>query len=1032
MNKFQVYGDLHDDPSILDFICFYTCNHRESRSEAFWSCFSDFLIKSFSSASFKNELIFVFNKAIDWLHASLADVLFQVSGTTTIMRSYFESALPSLAVFKIFRREVVDEGGRLALETCREMLTTCSEHLLNFQVNILEDPSNARILVLSGNWTLWLKLLGVVEAVTNSNFDIIEDAEYQYSCYSVFTRNFRVFMFRHMFGVLRMRSAADKLEVLRTMERVSLNVLSDIEALTETLAQGESRTQGYGPFRVGAVEQYLGLILFVKYFVTVDGDTLALKGDMVSEKSRAEFAENVGLDAEQRRALYSKLMRNYVFYLLRLAGIKRKYDSQMSTDKVHKSGHFFCVLFNCLFYLDRVFADELTRSMQGALDDIIASGHVDGCQHYVKKLFFFLYEITLNENVFEELYCTLALQFGLDDHNSLSARQMEAIAANAPSLGERLSIVLKHIPYLSVDRLFECVQFLYVESSSTTRVQFTEFLLEKNFSFNASKRRFKLRRKRHQVHFYQNLFYTEEDMYSRIVVKLKEKRLRLKEIELYYWRNGRARHAFDYLRSNGLIDWLVAYYYRLKRALAQAAGRSGAVHLESDSVAEMILVYSQIIENKLIIDNFFCQIYKHSGDALNLLLGELIEKWNCRVPVSMENLICPPEGARNPQSRSVKHKASKLMAKIQKRAKKRSKAESAPQDAQEPRSANEVCLVCNEPFSAQRPGVLMCKMHLYNPETLIEDSMASLESYHMFTSCGHRVHFACRADEDQLRCSYCQFQGRFLVSELSANAEQLLASMDQFMEANLGISNRHYFLTSPFLQSIRVLKLVSEDRLAQNIMPVLRTVASMLLSDCPRLWDGDMCSISASRKLSIEEELAPLIGDADEASGQSLGQMCPEFQFGKAVVYSHFEDARRPGGVEEGVEKGARADAKLTETIKRYFWRFAVLKLLQKEPRTLEEINEELIISECYDMFHVLFWLEQSLRGGAVCGEQSLMIRHITGGRASNRQSWSSSTRSSTRSGATGTTSTAPLARSTQRRPPALPTRASGWGSSEG
>ena len=145
------------------------------------------------------------------------------------------------------------------------------------------------------------------------------------------------------------------------------------------------------------------------------------------------------------------------------------------------------------------------------------------------------------------------------------------------------------------------------------KYNFMQYLIEKYFNYNPKTQRFSVKDKHNKKVFLQNLFYTEEAQLTKLLLNIKNENKKIKQIGLFYWENDRTPYAINFLNSNGLCDWLVTYYYDVKSNLSKQ--KEEKCYKETDLIAEMILIYTQITQNKSFISSFFEKIYKESGDV---------------------------------------------------------------------------------------------------------------------------------------------------------------------------------------------------------------------------------------------------------------------------------------------------------------------------------------------------------------------------------------------------------------------------------
>lgn len=299
------------------------------------------------------------------------------------------------------------------------------------------------------------------------------------------------------------------------------------------------------------------------------------------------------------------------------------------------------------------------------------------------------------------------------------------------------------------------------------------------------------------------------------------------------------------------------------------------------------------------------------------------------------------------------------MSKIRRKTKKQKQTKIS--DDVESETDNEVCLICNEPFTLIQPKIMFCKIHHYNPEFLIKDLARSTQKYHMFTTCTHKFHLTCSSQKHSHNCPYCRFEGDFIVQDLYSNYGLIIENLENVLDNVDGPKDKHNFLTSPFIQCVRTLKLVSENRLQQNILPVLRIIAKIFYSGCQEFWDEKMTKISEIRNAIVREELHVITSKINDSFSQFLEAIFPEYLFGKSIILMHFDQVRQTFDMKDPFEKNQTINALFESLIRENLWKFVVLKLLQKNSIESKLIDKEMIVSDCRDLCEVVYFLEQSL-----------------------------------------------------------------------
>jgi hypothetical protein len=770
-----------------------------------------------------------------------------------------------------------------------------------------------------------------------------------------------------------LKDKAKQNELLKTMESVLLKNLNKIEKLTCQIDVGESPTKKYGPVRLGFIQRYLAIVMFLKYFVILKEGKLFLNQNQLELSQKQEYLKNLNMTKETKITFYNSIISNFFFYVQRISGIKKKHNQQIFIDNFFKIIKFYVLLFKCLFYLDDDFHQVLKNQFKNVLMFIIASENIKGSERFIKNSFYYFFEITINENLFEEFYCIINLVYMLDQKYELNNQEMSSCMEKIPGLQERIQNLVSHKSNVSLEDIKKVISFPIMETSIAP--QFIEFLFENLCLFDKNKKTFKPNSKPRKK-FLQNLFYNEENILNDIVFDLRNNKSKKMNLEWFYWENPRLALANKYLGSKDLGEWFFAFYDEFKQALSSLKENQDSKSnsfSESDVLAEMILIYFQVIKANEQQAEFLLKIYNQSGEELKSMLDNLKKKLKSESIINMNNpLSLLKNSPKKTFTKKSKKRVSQLMKRIKKKTRKVSKSIIKDQDMKE--ISNELCLSCHEPIEDPKESTVIVKMHTYYPERLLEGRGNSTDKFHMATTCGHGYHFKCinliqssvdSENEQTFTCLFCNQSGSLLIqnSGLDVSNDYFFdLAEDEFKNSIHLPKNLVDFLLNPFLQAIRVLKLMDEERMVNNVVPVLAQFANILYSKHKRLEKNKIKKIVSENFNKIMEKVDSLFNPNIVNFEKLLDTVCPSFLFGNYILFSQIKQIYSTKiDFSNTILKKQFISQNLQNLIQNNVWKFVILKILQKEKLDLSEINEELIISECFDIFHVVIFLEQCL-----------------------------------------------------------------------
>ena len=169
-------------------------------------------------------------------------------------------------------------------------------------------------------------------------------------------------------------------------------------------------------------------------------------------------------------------------------------------------------------------------------------------------------------------------------------------------------------------------------------------------------------------------------------------------------------------------------------------------------------------------------------------------------------------------------------------------------------------------------------------------------------------------------------------------------------------------VVGPLLKAVRCIKLISDDRLANSFVPVIRLSMRMLHSSFGWFGSEEFAATLDADLESLGQELEPLDGDFGECFSALLETVCPEYVLAKSVTLGLIKRARDVPGLAQSPQKSAVVNQLLRDTVRDRLWRLATLRLLQQEDLRLADVNDELITARCYDLLRVVAFLEDCLQ----------------------------------------------------------------------
>ena len=607
------------EPCILDLIFHNSVNDNLDLIENFWENFHVFLIKSLNNVDFKYKFVDYILKNSTKKYNVIKEVKSEISKDFDVMKTIINSR--NFFMFpQIFNIRIFNEEKQPILYNTRKVMKRFCKQLDFFQFVIFDDAETSKIFFTSGKWGIIVRALGIIEGIVNSNFDILEDSDYL--IYPRIKSTMDNFIFHHMLGLLKLKNAAEKEKILSEMEESLLGQLREIESMTDSFAKNGSETQKYGPFRLGIVQRYLGFVLFVKYFIGVRNNLLHLNSNLISKEQRTKYAKNTCLDFEQRKSFYRRVVRNYIFYLLRCTDIKKKYIAQIHVDQNTQTNDLNILFFKCLFYLDDAFREIITEEVQNGFEKIIELNEIGNCQKYMGALFHFYLELVYNENILENNYLILAIEYKTHDSSIPLDSRLENIMSNAPTFEQRIKIVVQSMPNILIKEVFNLINLPFVFCKSRL-IEFIDSILESNFNFNKKTKKFVIKNENRKIPFYQNLFLYDIHPKNEIIRNLKDKESKYEQINLFSWKNQRSEFALNYLEKKQILEWLVKYYFIFSDHCSNEKEnqRKGLTdNTEIDLIAESILICSKIIDKKSVFKSFFFKNYKQMGKRMKKLV----------------------------------------------------------------------------------------------------------------------------------------------------------------------------------------------------------------------------------------------------------------------------------------------------------------------------------------------------------------------------------------------------------------------------
>ena len=953
IKKFDGFVRAFDSPSFLDLIIHNLIWRDNDSLREFKRSFVYFMFNCFIDFDIKVQLGRSLCKNLFWVNESFEDLQFQVLETSSMMRHICSTDLLNYSIGLILSDRVLVNGESYS-KSIHIHCVLFKDYLDSLNNSVFADRECAESFVACGNWDILAHLSSHFERMMNDRFDEYMSTNYQGSIYDRHLDILSQVVFEHLSGILRIEDHNAHQALLRRMEVLLFRELVKIEK-----SANQGNTDSYGPFRLGFVQRYLALVLFTNYFVASEDGSLMLSKHSISEDVRKKFRESLKIDKAEKMEFYRNILRNYLFFLQRICNVKRKYPDQVYIHRKYKSNRFYELLFKCLFFLDPDFGPVACRVIKAEFASVVEQQELSPqTLKYMQNAFNFLLEITLDDNLFEEFYCVLSFNFGLDDLNLLSRAQLEVLQRNVPGIVERLKVIVAFKSLCGVNEVNSSIEFPY--ENNRVPSQFREFLFETNFRFEKKSKKFKLPKSGQKQLFYQNLLYLEEQLLEDIKLDLRNQKVKTRQIHLYYWHNDRMFQALDFLKAAHLSAWMVPLYHRLRSLLsAGAEPRETAVFPASDLLAELILIDSQVTDRKSIIESFFSQIYKFSGKSIKTLLKAMIKKYNYKPSESMKNALQSQIFLEQSESQSRKSRAQRLLRKIKKKTKTPKTIDKAPI---EPVTESDVCLRCNEPFDAQNPFVLIIKVHHYQPDRLLSEEPHPDEPYHIFTSCGHKHHLDCLASD--LGCLLCKAKGQLVFAPyVNEKIDQLQMNMfNHAMSKIFDDIDFYRLIVYPLLQCVRMLKIISFDHLKKNILPGLRMLFKMINYKFDLANDAVFAESAKSHNDSIQKKMLQISATADESFDLILDGVCVEMFFAKTVIYAFLHKLETESIESENAESNLiKNKLLLQDLIQEHLWKFVVFKILQASPLSFADVNMEMISAQCYDLLQVVMLLEHVL-----------------------------------------------------------------------
>ena len=823
-------------------------------------------------------------------------------------------------------------------------------NILNCEVT---NPELLQAFVESGNFETIVSIFGMYESFINCNLKIAESYDFstgntKYNFFAYYTVKI---IEKCIKGAIKISDAHVRDRVLGLMEQALSDQLFRIETLTRKLTPKNLKSPNSKNIRMNSILKFLGAVLFAKYFLVSRDGRLALRTDSTAHESDRIFANHFGDDCHSRKVFYAYILQNHFFFLGQIAGVHK--ESKIALD--YYEWKYFQLLFSCLFHLDSHFRPVLLEQLRYTLDRFVSTEKTNRFSHFFELIMHFVYETTVNDNIFEEFFCTIGLDHHSDEMNRVSSENLESIQSQIPGIVQKLRTTIT-LMRPGVDKMYSTPNW---PCSTQKTFRLTELLYDSNFRFDKRSHKFVSRQKFKKVGFHQNLFFSDKKLFAQLLIEITNQGLDLSRLSVFFWHHQRARNALDFLRASGLSEWLWTFYWRVRSEFAWSDD-SGQLEQVADAVGAMALLHAQFVGDQRVMEEFCSKILDHSGSQLKRYISSLAADWKCG------HLLGSSPQSNLTQStvkRKSKSRVKSLLQKIKKKCKTSSKTKSTSEKSED--MAPSCCLICNEPFSESNSACFITKVHDYQPECLLDTVKRTTNRFHMFTTCAHKFHRACISQQSTLACLICNQSGSVLFSNQSdeSESEKFVTALTSAIESTESEADGVFeFLLFPVLQSIRCLKLISEARLVQNILPVLRLGVDFLYfaSD-----ESDSLSLKAKSREHFElllTELNPLTRESFDNFECVLEQICAEFLLGKLLIIDQIRFARECAQtVPNCKEKKSKINAFLAQNIQNHLWQYIMLKALQSGDHELNQINEDFILTSCFDLIRVAVFLEQIL-----------------------------------------------------------------------
>ena len=962
-------------PNMLDLILFYIKYKQARFANRFSRCFKKLLLKGFIEINFKKALTKSLLKSYEWFSNDLSDFEFQLHNTALIMKDILNSHALNFIANSVFGKKMLNFDNVILPSSLSKILSALKKFVNLIEYSQLQFPENIESFVISGNWTLFAGILVFVESVGNCDMDVFEKnaGMFSVSHYNFLSSKINSIIFKSIFGIINIENITIKTKIINEMENTLFENLMLIENYTRKLNVGENSSKKYGLIRLGLTQRYLGLVFFLKYFIKYDKGELKLMFQKINKLKKKEFLQNLNFSKLKKNNFYQKIIRNFFFYIQRISGIKRRHEEQIIVDNFYQISKFFILFFKCLFNLDDDFQQIFKSEFKLTLMHFLSLDNVKRSERFLRKLFYFFFEITINENIFEEMFIIIKLNIMLGLKYELNNKEMSLCLNDVPGLLERIKNLLSHKSHVNLEDLGKIIKYPILES--TCAPQFIEFMFEELSSFVKDSKYFKLKKKPTKI-FYQNLFYLEETILNDIIIDFKNNKKKISNINWYYWNTDRNELALNFLKCEHLCQWFFDYYFQFKNkliSLKENEDLDTRCFSETDVLAELILSYFHVIKDSKKQNEFVFRIYNESGESIKPLLNSLkktIESKNM-------DLNNNPLSIKNSPKKKVFEKKKLRVSRLMKRIKKKTKniSKSIILEKEESINSNRICFSCHEPIINNEDSTIIIKTHNYQPECLINGIDTSMEKNIMVTTCGHEYHLKCldsfNDDEEdywvsrKYNCLFCNQIGNMIIQKFDLNIKNnsfFVQAQNELNNGLLPITNIFEFISSPYLQCIKVLRIMDEGRMNNNVLPVLNAYSSILYSDHPKIKNKKIQEMIEIKYQNILQKIDLYFSFDIVNFEKLLDTICPEFLFGKFLIYSQFyEFSKTKIKFQNEVQKKQFVLQNLQNLIQRNIWKFVLLKILQKEKLKLYEINEELIISRCFDLFIVVVFLEKSL-----------------------------------------------------------------------